>query len=454
MSPTYITRFAGSAARLSLCVLVMLSPASQEVAAQEGADRPVAPQADRRRIEPSVVVHPNDPRLVLVGASDANPDPEGRQRPAAFLSRDRGKSFELAAHLTHPPGVVHSADVSIAYDAMGRAFLAFIGVGQPIVEQAGGLLVGRSRDGGETWSSPTFVSRHVRTSTKCLFEDWPTLAADPKTPTLYVVWQRVIESGRDCGEIHGNRIFLSRSIDGGKTFSRPVRVSGRKLHADIAADIAVGPGGAVYISYLRLLESGQDCPRTDDISIYVAKSTDRGRTFTRSLVETDTCGGESPNMMGSNNRYSTATTISVNPVTGNPVVAWHDRDAPGQTIHVRMSSDRGARWEQGTIGNPMTDVLQAPQLAHGAGGVLFVHFVKTGPADTYDTMLATSSDDGRTWTEPIQLTSQSSQPIDKDLGEYIGLAVGNDGTAHPVWTDVRSYPNAPNIWTRPVFLRG
>jgi hypothetical protein len=413
-----------------------------------GEDAPVVPQGERGRIEPSVALNPVDPAVVLVAATDGNVDPNGA-RPGAYLSTDGGQTFHTTGFMPLPPGAVHSGDVSITYDHRGRAFYAYVGVANGVVERAGGVLLARSRDGGLTWSRRAYmVSSHKIGRTRCQFQDWPSVAADPKRRRLYVVWHRTIESGEDCGEIHGSRVMISRSDDLGRSFTRPLRVSGRKLQDDFATSVAVDAEGAVYVSYRRTLDSERDCP-TGDIAIFVARSTDGARSFSRDKVADETCGGQSPNMTGAPNMYGTATSIAVSPLDGAAVVAWHDHDAPGQVLHFRISSDRGRTWQPSVLGNRLTDVLEAPRVAFGPDGRLYVHFIRDNPGGTFDSMLASSSDDGQSWSTPARMSNESSNRLGYDtgtLGENIGLAVGTDGVAHAVWTDVRNAPEQPNIW--------
>ena len=78
----------------------------------------------------------------------------------------------------------------------------------------------------------------------------------------------------------------------------------------------------------------------------------------------------------------------------------------------------------------------------------------------YDAYLTWSSDDGRSWSEPMKLSSVPSNGNVRSfadawsIGHYLGLAVGRDEVAHPVWPDIRpGEASMVNIWTRPVPLR-
>ncbi|MDH4065022.1 MAG: BNR repeat-containing protein, partial [Acidobacteriota bacterium] len=71
-------------------------------------------------------------------------------------------------------------------------------------------------------------------------------------------------------------LYLSRSSDGGVTFSTPVRISRAEDRVNQGAAIAVSPAdGKVYVAWRRIDLAG------DNDAILVARSLDRGRSFAR-----------------------------------------------------------------------------------------------------------------------------------------------------------------------------
>jgi hypothetical protein len=115
------------------------------------------------------------------------------------------------------------------------------------------VAVVRSTDGGSTWSKPIIVSDQQVASVSIAGQDvrssdfLPEFAAAPDG-TLYAVWQ-----DRRFSPTGASKIALSRSTDGGLSWSAPIRVD--QSPGDTPAfvpQIHVSPGGIVGILYFDL----------------------------------------------------------------------------------------------------------------------------------------------------------------------------------------------------------
>ena len=117
----------------------------------------------------------------------------------------------------------------------------------------------RSSNKGDTWSAPTRIAeaRPVGTVTPQLGqvvrsgEILGSFASDPGDGTLYAVWQdsRFSSGARDA-------IALSRSTDGGLTWSVPVAVNARPDVPAFTPSLAVLPGGAIGVTYYDFRQAG------------------------------------------------------------------------------------------------------------------------------------------------------------------------------------------------------
>jgi hypothetical protein len=147
------------------------------------------------------------------------------------------------------------------------------------------LAIIRSTDRGAHWSSPLIVSQdqsvgiatekgeYVRT------EDFTaSIAVDQNSGAVYLAWQDARFSG---GKRDG--IALSRSGDGGRTWSRPVQVNTKPKAQAFTPTVNVTEDGTVGISYYDTRNDTPD-PNTLLTSTWLLVSQDRGRTFSESRV--------------------------------------------------------------------------------------------------------------------------------------------------------------------------
>jgi hypothetical protein len=102
----------------------------------------------------------------------------------------------------------------------------------------------------------------------------PAAAIDPRNGTLYVVWQ----DARFTGGV--DQIVISRSTDGGDTWSSPEVVSdGPSNAASFTPAVAVDGSGRVGVAYYSLRH---DPARGMGVDLYLAFSTNGGRSFAAS----------------------------------------------------------------------------------------------------------------------------------------------------------------------------
>ena len=104
---------------------------------------------------------------------------------------------------------------------------------------------------------------------------FPALAVDRSggaNGNVYVVWADELGTGS------GPDILLSRSTDGGATWSAPIRVSDDTNGSyQFMPAIAVMPNGTVVVSFF----DQRNTPGSTEYDIYAARSTNGGRSFRR-----------------------------------------------------------------------------------------------------------------------------------------------------------------------------
>jgi Neuraminidase (sialidase) len=145
-----------------------------------------------------------------------------------------------------------------------------------------------SNDAGLHWTPPSIVTAAfplnvidpnngdlVRAGTNI-----PDASVDPRNGTMYVVWG----DGRFSNFTH-NDIALTKSSDGGKTWSTPVKVNQTTNGAAaFTASVHVAADGSVAVTYYDFRNydgSDGDGAETD---YFLARSTDGGTTWSESPV--------------------------------------------------------------------------------------------------------------------------------------------------------------------------
>jgi hypothetical protein len=189
-------------------------------------------------------------------------------------STDGGLSWEPARPIFDPGVNAQTVGNQIVVLPGGRLANIFTQLNGPVAAVA--LL---SDDRGRTWSAPVLIGfqaskgvidvkdgQPVRSGVSV-----PSVAADASTGELYAAWEDAHFAGHDG-------VVLSRSSDGGVTWSAPVAVNGR-LDVQAFTPVVSAAGGVVAVSYF---DTRDDIGEPDRLRVahWLARSIDGGATFT------------------------------------------------------------------------------------------------------------------------------------------------------------------------------
>jgi hypothetical protein len=442
----------------------------------------------RSQNEPTIAVDPHNTQVVVAGSNDYCAQiVNGDVWPGYYRSTDGGGSWTDSLVPGYPDdsstgGMASPAhgscsaggDPSQAFDADGRLFYAFIcfNRSKPI---NGAVYSARYLGDGGSYDRTVLIKRgspSAQFSGSGLFQDKINITADqtsgPFSGNVYVAWSQY------TGKAANNSILLSRSTDHGLTFSPAARVTPVEQGTGSFTDLAVGPDGAVYLTYLTYQSSSR--PTAD---VWLVKSVDGGVSFgppshVASITLFDSnqfsgngaydCG-DGPFACPTGFTFSRFFSSSAVAADANGVhVVYAGELASGQSkVFVRNSAD-GVTFS--TPAAPLDTVTVGhqwfPDIASADGTITVVFYDSradtanysalvppgntaggTNSGDVVDTFIARSSDGGTSWTETKVTNHGSNFGWETHGSRRIGFwgdylyvsAVA--GAVNVTWTDSR-----------------
>jgi hypothetical protein len=418
----------------------------------------------------------------------------------AYTTFDGGKTWKNV-QLPHLTFQTHGTGAFAQMDSAGDPVVAFgphntvyygnivFSRGTPTsngTEAANGIALNVSHDGGLHWSEPLLiqadgVTRSGTLTPSTIFNDKIWLAADKHSGRVYVTWTRFADTP-DGGYLE-SPIVLAASTDYGRSFGPRQRVDttlgqfkpGGLTPFSQGSNPQVARDGTLYIAYEVEQCATLACDQvgTDRDVTVVARSQDHGRTFTKTIVDTnydfpfnEPLGTET--LTGENFRVNSYPQLAYDEPGNRLALTWSDDrngkydPKTGESLRsngdniLSFSSD-GRRWTKPRVlGTPQDEVFGAVATHDGAVAVSSYtrQYAGARSVDLDYAFWSSTKGHGSDRFDLQRVTTQSSNPQiqfvgDDDegnevqglfIGDYTGVALGGDGVLHPNWTDFRGKP--------------
>src|SRR5215475_2174364 len=409
-------------------------------------DLPKAPHAQVTNLtpepgfftEPGVAVNPANPQQVVTVFQD---------NAHAAYSQDAGKSWQVAEGV-EPPNYRVSGDVSTAFDDKGHAFICYMAFDKrgsfnywAHNASRNGLFVRRSLDGGKTWGQDHIPIIEHETTPGMPWEDKPYIVSDTTKSqfagNLYVGWTR--------WTLTNSQILLSRSVDDGKTWSKPIEIDtqpGLPRDDNGAAEGFAGvvaPDGTLYAVW------------SQDDHIMLTISRDGGKTFSRARSSLHT--GPTMFAVQTLERANGFPQIAIDPKGKRLYVTCGDYRNGDLDVFCASSVDGGRTWSSAarvnndSIHNGADQFFQwlAVDPIDGTANVVFYDRRRDAANRKQIVVLARSSDAGHSFSN-YAWTEEPFEASEVFFGDYTGLAAFG-GRVYGVWTE--KPPHVEDTDTKP-----
>lgn len=412
-----------------------------DLAIDRGATDPADLSANN---SPTLVRSPVDGQNLAVASRVDLP----RFSCALHVSSDGGESWSKT-RIPLPRGEERKCYApDVAYGAGGTLYVSFVTLSGPgnVPDAA---WISRSRDDGHSFSRPTKAIGPLSFQVR--------LVADPERPgRLYLTWVGGAEVALYRFTTTRNPIVAARSDDGGRSFGKPVRVSGPTRKRVVAPSPAIGPNGELYVLYLDVGEDRLDyeglhegrggAPYDGAWELVLARSRDGGGSFEESLV--------SPNLAPTE-RFIVFIppfpSLAVDRRSGRLYAAFEDRGLGDADVLVWSRGRDEDGWSDPVRVNdtPERDgrAQYRPELSVAPGGRLDVVYYdrRSDPKNVRNEVsLQSSYDEGASFGPRLRLSGRSfdstigfgSERDMADLGSRLA-SLSTDSHALAIWADTR-----------------
>ncbi len=421
-------------------------------------------QTELPHVEPHAAVNPTDSNNVVAAAMVVH-DIEGLERIhcVAFATFDGGQTWhtmDLNSRIDATQfDAADCADVWVAFGKDGTAFVSTLATPHPDAPRSSSLVF-RSPDGGRTWLTPTPIPNGERGGS---YDQEDVIVDNTDGPHAGTVYFSAVQayraSPRDRSSLAA--ISVSRSIDGGRTFSDPVPAALSNLSLN-ELNMAILSDGTLVVSYHDYL-TNQHSPEADGGSyrllrprLWMIRSSDGGKTFSAPFLVAEIRQRHIPKIAADTHSELFRDYLYAAWGDWGRTLDPTDEDFynPEKGVYFTRSINRGILWSRPIRIDRATDpttLRGTAAIAVGSNGAIGVAWLdrRSDPTNRCQDLYFTASlDGGETFLPEVKVSSEISCPETPGNGaaggryptggEYFGLVQTGDGTFRAVWSDARS----------------
>lgn len=418
----------------------------------------------RPHVEPCIAADPADAKH-LIASTIAFTRPDAWFTVAVFTSFDSGRHWRRAK-LEGVEGFSFVGDPWTAFGSKGVAYLCCIGSSKSNTL----ILVFRSMDGGRNWSKPATVPFAGGGS----FDRCSIVSDTGGGKFARYVYVLASQSVRTQTGIYLSPAVVSRSTDGGVTFSDPVRILPNNLDGNVANPVVLSDGTLVVTFFDFGSRAGDRMRALKQRRLWVAASRDGGLTFSTPKFVAEFADPEAGANQHSGPNRMLAVDRSSRALRDRLYMVWTDFQSGATDIRLSYSTDKGETWSDPMRVNDDDNKgadHATPAIAVNADGIVGVAWYdRRGDASNkcFEIFFTASQDGGETFLPNARVSTARTCPnVPGNVvrpeaggdgfgvaarwpagGDYSGLAASADGLFHILWSDSRTgvYQN----WTATV----